>query len=95
MKVLMSVTGFMLKTTARLLTLSFTKDVSVKYTMSVDIMKREILTSLSLSVKNLASQNHLSFTLATVRDTICVMLSTLLKSTTNLAGYQKLSLKTA
>ena len=61
----------------------------------VDIMKREILTSLSLSVKNLASQNHLSFTLATVRDTICVMLSTLLKSTTNLAGYQKLSLKTA
>ena len=78
-----------------LLTLSFTKDVSVKYTMSVDIMKREILTSLSLSVKNLASQNHLSFTLATVRDTICVMLSTLLKSTTNLAGYQKLSLKTA
>lgn len=57
--------------------------------------EREILTSLSLSVKNLASQNHLSFTLATVRDTICVMLSTLLKSTTNLAGYQKLSLKTA
>ena len=85
------------KAGADLLVLAYHRTYGLPVTISrcSNIMKREILTSLSLSVKNLASQNHLSFTLATVRDTICVMLSTLLKSTTNLAGYQKLSLKTA
>ena len=42
-KVLMSVTGSMLKTIAKLLTLSFTKEKLAKYTMLADITKNVIL----------------------------------------------------
>ena len=57
----LNVTGSMLRITARLSTLSSTRDVLVKYTTLVDTTRREILISLSLSARSLASLNHLSF----------------------------------
>ena len=60
-KVLMYVTGSMLKIIVKLLILSFIRDVLVKYTMSEDTTKREISTLLNLSAKSLENPNHLSF----------------------------------